>query len=202
MNFLGHCFLCQRHPHLIAGNLAGDSYKGQLTNFENLPKHILDGVKLHRFIDDYTDTSESIIAVAHLFQKNSIQKITFIASDILLDHYLAKNWTNYSSQFYAQFIKVIYLNVEKDLNLLSNDFKFLYSKMVEYDWLSIYPQEAGIRKVLHQYSSRVQFDNDLDKCMDIYLANKTEIDSHFKTFLADIIKAAANFILESNMELS
>lgn len=201
MNFLGHCFLCQRHPHLIAGNLAGDSFKGHLTNFENLPKHILDGVKLHRFIDDFTDSSKSIIAVAHLFQKNDINKISFIACDILLDHYLAKNWSNYTSQYYLQFIQHIYTTVNKDLEILPRDFKFLYAKMVEYNWLEIYPQEAGIRKILHQYSTRLQFDNDLGKCMDIYLEHKSEIDSHFKTFLSSIIEATDKFIIDSKMEL-
>ena len=202
MNFLGHCFVCQQHTHLMAGNLAGDSFKGQLTNFENLPKHILDGITLHRFIDDYTDSSDSIKAVAHLFQENGIQKISFIACDILLDHYLAQNWSNYTSQLYLQFIQHIYSTVNKELGRLPDDFKFLYSKMIDYNWLEIYPQEDGIRKILRQLSNRMQFDHDLDKCMDIYLQHKTVIDSHFKTFLSTIILATDKFILESNMELS
>lgn len=202
MNFLGHCFLCQHHPHLIAGNLAGDSYKGQLTNFDNLPKHILDGIKLHRFIDDFTDSSQSIVAVAHIFQNNQIQKVAYIACDILVDHYLSKNWTEYSDQNYSQFIQIIYSNVEKDIHVFPNDFKFLYSKMVEYNWLEIYPQEVGIRTILRQFSNRLQFDNDLDKCMNVYLEHKNEIDAHFKTFLVSIIVATDKFILESKMDLS
>ena len=60
MNYLGHAYIARNNPELIAGNFAGDSYKGYLDNFEHLPKDILNGVKLHRFIDDFTDHNENI----------------------------------------------------------------------------------------------------------------------------------------------
>lgn len=202
MNFLGHSYLCIGNEHLIAGNLAGDSYKGSLDKISHLPKHIQSGIKLHRFIDDFTDQSKQIVEVAHLFQANGIAKVGYIACDILLDHYLAKNWNLFSDIRYNKFIQTIYSKTDMDLVYLEKDFRFLYDKIKEYNWFLEYPTEEGIEQTLWQFSKRLKFQNDLDKCMKVYLANKNTIESLFKTFLSDIKNASTHFILEHQLNLS
>jgi len=201
MNFLGHSYLCIGNEHLIAGNFAGDSYKGNLDKISHLPKHIQDGVKLHRFIDNFTDQSKYIIEAAHLFQANGIAKVAYIACDILLDHYLAKNWNVYSEIEYKKFIQTIYTKTDKNLIYLENDFCFLYEKMKEYKWFLDYPNEKGIETILCQFSKRLRFQNDLDKCMTVFITNKNKFESLFKTFLSEINDSSRHFILENKLNL-
>ena len=194
MNFIGHAYIARNNPELIAGNFAGDSYKGQLTNFTKLPINVLNGVKLHRFIDDYTDHSEHILAAGKIIQQEGIHKISFIATDIILDHYLTKNWNNYSDLSYSDFIDFVYKNTDSELTHLASDFQFMYSKLKEYKWLYYYPTEEGIQETLSQFSRRINFENDLDKCMKVYLNNKKTFDQHFKNFLVEIDIASIEFI--------
>ncbi|MCG8574944.1 MAG: ACP phosphodiesterase [Flavobacteriales bacterium] len=196
MNFLGHAYIARNHPFLIAGNFAGDSYKGKLDNFNDLPKHILDGIHLHRFIDDFTDTSDQIKEVAHIFLDNGIEKVGFIASDIILDHHLSREWKNYSEMPYFDFIEKIYHHTDPELDTLKADFQFLYSKLKQYQWLHQYPQEDGIQKILSQFSRRIRFENDLDKSLNIYKEHKPLIDNLFSDFLKHIDEAAEDFILD------
>jgi len=201
MNFLGHSYLCIGNEPLIAGNLAGDSYKGHLDKISHLPKHIQNGVKLHRFIDDFTDQSKHIVEAAHIFQANGIAKVGYIACDILLDHYLSKNWNLFSEIEYEKFIQTIYTETDKNLNHLENDFCFLYDKMKVYNWFLDYPNEKGIATILWQFSKRLRFQNDLDKCMNVFITNKNKFELLFKTFLNEINVVSNHFILENKLNL-
>jgi len=201
MNFLGHSYLCIENEHLIAGNLAGDSYKGSLTKINHLPKHIRDGVKFHRFIDNFTDQSNQIKEVAHIFQANGISKVAFIACDILIDHYLAKNWNQYSVCEYEQFIYKIYSEVDDNIQFLETDFLFLYERMKEYGWFFQYRDENRIEIILLQFSNRLPFENDLGKCMKVFLENIKVIESLFKTFLNDIRIASDQFTLDNKLNI-
>jgi acyl carrier protein phosphodiesterase len=202
MNFLGHCFLCESHQHLVTGNLSGDFYKGRLDKFNDLPRHIIQGVRHHRFIDDFTDHSEWIKEAAHIFQDNGISKVSYIACDILVDHYLAKNWSSYSETRYTDFIRLVYKLVDQDLNHMDPEFRFLFSKMKEYRWMNGYPTSEGIGRTLLQFSNRLTFPNNLKSALEVYLQHETKLEIIFKTFLNDIKTASDSFILENKLNVS
>lgn len=188
MNFLGHCFLTRHNKELIPGNLAGDHYKGDLSKFKNTPKHIIKGVEIHRFIDSNTDNSPLIKEVAHLLQESGIRRISYIASDILLDHYLAKNWKKFSSKNLKKFIQKSYKLTEGELDNLPEEFKPVMKQMKKSDWLSKYKYEEGIDLILHQFGDRLPFQNNLHDSFEAYKQNQKKIDKLFKTFLKDIDK--------------
>lgn len=196
MNFLGHAYIARNHPELIPGNFAGDSYKGQLTKFSHLPAHILKGVHLHRFIDNYTDNHDAIKEVADLFKKKGVTRVSYIAADILLDHHLSSNWKLYTSVPYPDFVDLVYHETDKNLIHLSSEFNWIYERLKDYGWFFDYPSEAGIGKILNQFSARLGFDNDLDRCLHIYLENKAQADQYFKTFLNDIVDKSDQYILD------
>jgi acyl carrier protein phosphodiesterase len=194
MNFSGHAFIARNHPHLIAGNFAGDSFKGNLDKFDHLPKNIMDGVRLHRFIDDYTDSSPYILKAGQLLQNQGIKKISFIATDIILDFHLTSKWEEYASSKYEDFVQMVYDNTDPYLEELDEEFNFLYSRLKKYGWMLDYTTEDGIQKILRQFSKRIRFENDLDKCFAIYKSDQKTFDQHFKNFLVDIEAASIEFI--------
>jgi acyl carrier protein phosphodiesterase len=194
MNFLGHAFIARNYPHLIAGNFAGDGYKGNLDNFDHLPKNIIDGVRLHRFIDDYTDHHPEIMKAGQILQDKGIKRIAFIATDIILDFYLGKNWANYSAKDYEEFVYKVYDETDPYLDDLDDEFNFLYVRLKKYGWMLDYKTEEGIQKILRQFSKRIKFENDLDKCFAIYKSEEKTFDEHFKKFLVDIEASSIEFI--------
>lgn len=194
MNFVGHAYIAKNHPQLIAGNFAGDSYKGNLENFSHLPDHILKGIELHRYIDNFTDSSHHIKSVSKIFQNEGISKVAYIASDIILDHFITKNWANFSNEKYADFVQTIYHHTDKNLMHLEEDFCFMFERLKEQKWLFQYHTEEGIDIILWQFSRRLNFENDLTKSMLVYQANKTEIDFHFANFMTAIVENSQTFI--------
>lgn len=194
MNFVGHAYIAKNNPELIAGNFAGDSYKGHLSKFSFLPQHILNGIKLHRFIDDFTDSSELIKAIGKIFQTNDIRKVTYIGTDILLDHYITKNWSLYSDVPFERFVQNVYSETDKNLIYLEEEFCFMYKMLKAEKWLFQYATEEGIDLILWQFSRRIGFKNDLTKCMSVYLQNNTEIDQLFGEFMRSIVENSVTYI--------
>lgn len=196
MNFVGHAYIAREHPQLIAGNFAGDSYKGNLEKFRSLPPHILQGVYLHRYIDNYTDSSHYIKAIGKKFQDKGVQKIAYIATDIILDHYLTKNWSNYCAKPFDDFVKMVYHETDQNLHYLEDDFKTMYALLKEHEWLYQYHSEEGIEMILWQFSRRIGFKNDLVRCMQLYLNDRDSIDLLFEKFMKSIIFDSQQFIKE------
>jgi acyl carrier protein phosphodiesterase len=186
MNFLGHCFLTRHDKHLIPGNLAGDFFKGDLSAFKQTPKHIIKGVEIHRFIDSYTDQHFAIQECAHILQNNGIKRISYIATDLLLDHCLAKNWKKFTSKNQGKFIKKIYKITDKNLINLPKEFETLFVNMKHKDWLSRYQFIDGIDLTLYKFGMRLPFNNNLHHTLPVYLDHQKQMDKLFKLFLKDI----------------
>ncbi len=197
MNFVGHAYIARNNPTLIAGNFAGDSYKGNLNKFIFLPEHILQGVKLHRFIDNFTDTSPFIKSVGKIFQQAGIQKVAYIGSDILVDHFITKNWSHFSSKSFTDFVDIIYAQTDANLAYLEEDFCYMYGLLKEHKWLFQYHTEEGIEMILWQFSRRIGFTNDLTKCMSVYKQETAQIDALFSDFMAHIVENSSHFISQT-----
>ena len=194
MNFIGHAYIARDYLELIPGNFAGDAYKGNLNKFKHLPIHIRRGIELHRYIDDFTDNAPQVKAVAKIFKDSGVSKVSFIATDILLDHFITKNWSDYSDESYGMFIRMIYRVTDANLVHLEEEFCFLYEKLKKYNWFEQYPSEEGIDMILWQFSRRMGFKNDLTQCMGIYQKNKTDIDDLFGAFMEEIVEKSSGFI--------
>jgi acyl carrier protein phosphodiesterase len=189
MNFLGHCYLTRHNKELIPGNLAGDFFKGDLSKFKKTPKHIIKGVEIHRYIDSNTDNSPFIQEAAHLLQASGIKRISYIATDILLDHYLAKNWIKFSSKNLNKFIQKSYKLTENELINLPEEFTPLLKQMKKKDWLGKYKYEDGIDLILHMFGHKIPFQNNLHESFVAYKTNEKKIKPLFKAFLKEIDKS-------------
>jgi len=60
--------------------------------------------------------------------------------------------------------------------------------MKKHDWLSKYKYEEGIDLILHQFSHKISFKNNLHESFLAYKANQKKIDKLFKAFLKQIDK--------------
>ncbi|MDY2947978.1 MAG: ACP phosphodiesterase [Mannheimia varigena] len=93
MNFLAHSLIsleidAKTNQQTLYGNFAGDFYKGSIYNLD-LADDLKGGVVLHRLIDNICDRPESL--TAELLRDN-FRLYKGIVSDIMIDHFLAKNF--------------------------------------------------------------------------------------------------------------
>ena len=92
MNFLAHAHLSGEDEPLLFGNFVADSIKGR--QLQSYNRRIVQGVKLHRIIDAFTD-QHPLVRNSVTLVKSDLGRYAGVAVDIFYDHFLAKNWCRY-----------------------------------------------------------------------------------------------------------
>ena len=117
MNFLAHIYLSGDNDLVTIGNFIADGVKGN--DYKKFPEELQTGILLHRAIDTYTDAHDTVKqSTRRLHQRYS--HYSGVIVDILYDHFLAKNWDNYSNIPLAIYAERFYDSLEDhyDLSLI------------------------------------------------------------------------------------
>jgi len=153
MNFLAHIYLSGDNDLIKIGNFMADGIRGK--HFESFPTDIQKGIVLHRAIDTFTD--------AHPIFRQSTKKLharyhhyAGVIVDVFYDHYLAKNWSTYSSEDLGEYIERFYQSLHTHTALLTERTVGLMPYMIKQNWLLSYQRIEGIKQILTQMDSRTK----------------------------------------------
>jgi acyl carrier protein phosphodiesterase len=183
LNYLAHSYLSYQNPDLIIGNFIADSIQGN--RFEGLTEGIIKGISLHRKIDTYTDSHPVFLTSKHRFSK-VFDKYSGVIMDIIYDHYLAKNFNQYSHLSLQEYANGIYDLLKNNYDVLPEHAKRFYGYMTERNILYNYSSIKGIETVLTHLSSRIRNRFELQLAIPILEANYKEIEEEFFIFFDDL----------------
>lgn len=93
MNFLAHSLFGFNNSELIAGQFCGDFVRG--SDLSHFPVGVEQGIRLHRYLDRYTDTHQVLNAVRR-DMPNVPRRLSGIVMDVMFDHHLARQWSQVS----------------------------------------------------------------------------------------------------------
>jgi acyl carrier protein phosphodiesterase len=183
LNYLAHSFLSFQNTDLIIGNFIADSIQGN--RFDGLTEGIIKGISLHRKIDTYTDAHPVFLTSKHRFSKD-FDKYSGVLMDIIYDHYLAKNFEQYSSLSLQNHADGIYDILKNNYYFLPEHAKRFYGYMTERNILFHYSTIEGIQTVLTHLSNRIRNRFELQLAIPILEANYQEIEEEFFIFFKDL----------------
>ena len=161
MNFLAHIYLSGNDPEVQLGNFMADAIKGnQYTQYE---LGIQRGIKLHRFIDSYTDTHPVFRRSKSRLHGKQFGHYTGVIMDMFYDHFLAANWREFHHQplevFTDNFYSLINQNKEKTPQRTQN----LIPYMIQQNWLIQYQSIEGLKNILGQMNRRTKGRSNMDQ---------------------------------------
>ncbi|MEN8776872.1 MAG: acyl carrier protein phosphodiesterase [Polaribacter sp.] len=183
MNFLAHLYLSQNNTNILIGNFIADHIRGN--NFLMFSKEIQKGIFLHREIDTFTDAHEIVRKSKRRLHKR-YRHYNGVIIDILYDHFLAKNWTNYSAiplDIYTQGIYNLFTKKATELPVKSQQF---ITYMIEYDILYNYQFEDGIERVLKGMNNRTKGKSQMDLAIEDLKELSPELENDFTLFFEDL----------------
>lgn len=190
MNYIAHLYLADDHPLSLLGNFMGDFVKGKLEI--NYPDPVLEGIRLHRRIDAYTDRHVLVKACRGLIQKR-LSRLSGVLVDIFYDHFLVKNWQHYHSEPFTQCVKQWYRDLRADPPFpLPDKLNFVLHTMVAQDWLGQYGHLDGVEDILQRVSRRISFPNELAHGMQCLHENYDRFDENFNAFFPQLIEYVQN----------
>ena len=184
MNYLAHAYLSGEDEEILIGNFIADAVKGKAVN--DYSDNIRRGIILHRFIDEFTDN--------HPMHKASRAKLhkryshySGVLVDIYYDHFLAKNWLEYSDTPLNDYTSWLYASLENNKDILPERINYMLQYMIPQNWLLNYAHLKGIDRVLKGMSNRTKFDSQMEHGVEELELYYAEFEHEFTEFFPELI---------------
>lgn len=193
MNFLAHIYLSGDHDLIKIGNFMADGIRGK--HFETFPLDVQKGIVLHRAIDTFTD--------AHPVFRKSTKKLheryhhySGVIVDVFYDHFLAKNWSQFSNENLEDYIQRFYQSLHDNKTILTERTIGLMPYMIQHNWLWNYRTVEGINQILTQMDSRTKNKSKMRFAAEELLECYTEFEQEFTAFFEDLRIYAKQKLIE------
>lgn len=183
MNFLAHIYLSGDNDLIKIGNFMADGIKGK--QFVNYPLEIQKGILLHRFIDSYTD-SHPVFKKSTKRLHEKYHHYSGVIIDMFYDHFLAKNWIQYSDEKLSDFVARFYQSLKDNYTNLSERTKDIMPYMIERNWLENYQTLEGISIILTQMDSRTKNKSNMRFATNELKEYYSEFEMEFTIFFEEI----------------
>jgi acyl carrier protein phosphodiesterase len=131
MNYLAHLHIAEHTQTSLLGNFLGDFVKGNPDGSYN--PEVVKGIRLHRFVDSYTDAHPLIKSVKPLFSKE-LRRFSPISLDMFWDHCLAKHWLTFHTQSLSDFSIQAQTIIAQETKVLTEPLPERFEKVSKLVW--------------------------------------------------------------------
>ena len=195
MNFLAHLYLSGDDNGILVGNFIADAVKGRKAILQ-FPEQVQKGIIIHREIDFFMDT-HPIVKQGMSRLRENYPKFSGVIMDIFYDHFLAKNWNDYSKIDLEDYTKQVYSIVEINKEHLLGKAKMMFPYMKRENWLLSYQTIDGIESILERMTQRIDNRVQLHKSVNELQLFYDSYELEFKAFFKEIAEH-----MESKHELT
>jgi len=180
------------------GNYVGDFVKGLLTaeKTKDWNGDYLLGLKLHRFIDSFTDTHE-LVREAKKVAAVSNGKLAGIVTDIYFDHFLARYFDDFFPEPLFVYAHHFYTIIEKNEHMVPEVMIPMMRSMIRQDWLTGYATLEGIDLTFQRLSRRADFLAPIRTATKDLQEHESFYFEIFKLFFPVLQERSARFITEN-----
>ena len=187
MNYLAHALLSPRNNELVQlGNLACDMLHP--SEVPELDPEIREGIMRHQSIDRMTDAHSGFRLVRDELGSAG-HPYAGVLTDILFDHYLASNWTNYSDEELAVFSNRVYEMLKRRSSLIPGRFSNMTMAIRKQNWFCSYATEKGLRKALDRLNYRSSRYIDPDQILFTERKIRNQAFPAFNDLMEDLLRA-------------
>lgn len=190
MNYLAHAYLSFDQPAIIVGNLISDYVKGKKQY--DYPAAIHKGIRLHRLIDEFTDTHEVTGQLKSFFRPH-YRLYSGAFADVVYDHFLANDPNAFDSEkTLREFAAGVYQTLEKEPELLPPAFQKMLPHMKTHDWLYNYRHKWAIEKSFAGLVRRSVYLSESQVAFDLFNAHYDAMKACYAVFFPSLKKYAAD----------
>lgn len=179
-----------RNPNYMVGNYLADI----LTNKElvGLPFEVLEGVRLHRSIDSFTDNHPKVLESLLLIYPSQ-RKYASVVLDIFYDYLLTKHWDKFSLMSMRLFVDNTYEVLLSHQFLYASKTLDLLNRMINDDFLYSCSNLERLEKTYQRIASRAKFENQMSEAGPTMINLIPELEEGFLSFFHDLIKHVDDF---------
>lgn len=183
MNFLAHIYLSGENDLIKIGNFMADGIHGK--HFDSFPIEIRKGIILHREIDTFTDSHPLFRQSTKRLHAN-YHHYSGIIVDIFYDHFLAKNWKNYSDEKLEDYTERFYQSLRDNFEVLTPKTQKMMPYLVTQNWLMSYQTVEGIEIILEKMDNRMKRNSNMRFAVAELRTFYSEFEEEFTLFFKEI----------------
>ena len=186
MNFLAHIFLSPNIDKVKIGNFIADSVRGN--NYTDFDSEVQKGILLHRNIDTFTD-AHPIFRIGTKRLHSRYHHYAGVILDVFYDHFLARNWSKYSSVPLQEHNHQFYDLLEKNLDWMPEHIEKILPIMRRQDWLTTYATIGGLSEILFQMDRRTKLVSKMQFAPEELEEFYDEYEAEFFEFFEELRKS-------------
>jgi acyl carrier protein phosphodiesterase len=194
MNYLAHAYLSFNQPEILVGNMISDYVKGK-TQYD-FAIGIQKGIRLHRDIDQFTDT-HAITKTIQTFFKPHYGLYSGAFADVVYDHFLANDPAIFTAASLQQFADGVYTVLEAHTPVLPQKFAIQLPYMATQNWLYNYRFEWGIERSLEGLVRRARYMQDSKVAFHTFIQHYAEIQHAYRQFFPDLVQYVSLLLKEA-----
>jgi len=192
MNFLAHLLLSGSpsttpdYEDLVIGNFAAEAVRGR-AGLLVYPPAVQHGIRLHRFIDSFTDAHPVVRRTTARLRTAGLGKWAGVVSDVGFDHLLARDFARYHpAEPLPQFAQRHYQLLHQRRHELPERLQHMLHYMRQHDWLTGYAHPEGLHRALLGLSRRVPAAAVLATGAAAFLAELPAYEADFQEFWPEL----------------
>ncbi|OOM07489.1 ACP phosphodiesterase [Clostridium saccharobutylicum] len=188
MNYLAHIYLSDNSEKNMLGNFLGDFVNKSLEN--EFEYSIRQGIFMHKKLDTFTDSHPDFLNSRKRISEIN-RRLSGVLIDIFYDHFLAKNWYEYSSISLEEYSENFYNILKRFSYCLPDKLIKRMPFIIEENWLVSYRNISGIEITVERIAKR--FSNTkhpLINPIDELINNYESLENDFKCFYPHAIEYA------------
>lgn len=190
MNFLAHLALSGEDEELLIGNAIADFTRRKY--FADFTEGIQKGIALHHFIDEFTDTHPVVKEMLEAWRPQQ-GKYAGVVNDIIMDHFLARDFENYHHQKLENFAAAAYEIFRRNWEQIPQRAQHTFHYMENGNWLLNYQYRQGMERSLGGMSRRAQNHNRMAEAVEQLDQQERFFERHFQAFYPDLKQAVEAF---------
>jgi acyl carrier protein phosphodiesterase len=186
VNFLAHLSLSFDNEEWLIGNAIADFTRRKLA--EKYRVGIQEGIAIHQFIDDFTDHHPVVKEMLQAWRP--VQgKYAAVVNDIVMDHFLAEEYSRIADRNLELFAKQSYALFHKYWEELPPKAQQAFTYMEAGNWLVNYQYRAGLDRSLSGMSRRARNPNKMAEAVLQLDDEKAFFKDCFDRFYPDLEQA-------------
>ena len=185
MNFLAHLFLsgppaAATYAGVLVGNFIADSVPGK--QLENYPPAVQAGIRLHRAIDTFTDQHLVVRRATQRLRAAGYGKYAGVISDMFLDHFLARNFLEFTPEPLLDFTQRVYALLTARQAEMPARVQHFMPYLTQQNWLLGYAELEGLGRALGGLSRRATPGSGMETAVAELRANYAAYETDFRVF--------------------
>lgn len=140
---------------------------------------------MHRFIDHFTDT-HPVTELTKQRLRPRFHHYAPVVVDVFFDHFLAKNWSRYSSVPLEQYAESVYEKLQSESAMFPDKSRMFLKGMRYYNWLCAYREVEGIGEVMRGMSQRTPFASGMEHGAEGLREHYSEYEADFEEFFPQL----------------